>query len=102
LAPPTRPRYGSLVPLLDVPASVAAGSTLDYVVDLTNPTQKAVALDPCPVYGESLETVEAVYLLNCGGVSVPAGGSVRFEMHLALPISTPRGPGLVQWAMSRA
>jgi hypothetical protein len=99
LAPPEKERYGGLVPLLDVPATVARGTTLAYVVDLTNPTQETVVLDPCPVYQESVANVHLSYLLNCEGVTIPAGGSARFEMRLAVASDASGGPSLVDWAI---
>jgi hypothetical protein len=81
------------------------------VVDLTNPTQQRVILDPCPVYTESLANVlqspqltNAVqsYQLNCGTVSIPAGQSVRFAMRLAVPSDAVSGPGILRWRLSQA
>lgn len=79
---------------LETPATVTAGSTLHYAIDLYNPTSSAILLLPCPTYQESLSSgsgrVVEEHVLNCAGVrQVPAGGQVRFEMELAVPASLP-------------
>jgi hypothetical protein len=95
-------RYGSLVPLLDVPATVSAGATLDYVVTLNNPTPAAITLRPCPVYREQVFKQVDTYLLNCdapGAGTVPAGGSLRFAMRATVSAYTPQGGQRLTWTI---
>ena len=88
------------------PASVVAGTTLDYVVTLANPTAASFPLVPCPSYeefvGSGSDSVWVAtirdYMLDCDTVhAVPAGGSVSFEMRLAIPLDQPSGTAKFGW-----
>lgn len=76
---------------LVLPTTVRAGQRMDYVVELVNPTSRAISLRPCPGYLEamtdlSVPVVKLEYALNCQQASaVPAHGMVRFAMVLAVP-----------------
>ena len=73
------------------------GERLIYHVILANPTDRPVALEPCPGYLQSRFSVATpgaddavndsqVYRLNCRPVrAVPANGQVRFEMAVTVP-----------------
>jgi hypothetical protein len=91
--------YAPLRASLEQPSSVAAGSTLIYVVKLTNTSDEPIALTPCPAYiqlaGTSGQDVET---LNCDPVgAIDAHQSVRFEMQLAIPANAPQGPAKLAW-----
>ncbi len=84
---------------LELPRGVAAGTTLDYVAALTNPTGTAMKLTPCPGYQQGLGSAGKVILaLNCRAQrQIPAHQTVRFAMRLRVPASTPTGPDTVYW-----
>lgn len=89
------------------PATAVAGRPLVFTVTLTNPTDADFRLNPCPAYTEFVGTgstkwVATVlnYELNCDATTtIPAGGSVTFEMHLALPVDQPAGSGKFGWGL---
>lgn len=90
-----------LTAVLQMPATVQAGGVLSYVVALTNPTDQAVVLSPCPAY---LQTTSApspakdIETLNCGPVgAITAGQTLRFEMRIEVPADAPDGPLHVFW-----
>lgn len=96
-APPNP--YAPLRASLEQPTSVAAGTTLSYVVELTNTSDEPIGLTPCPAYiqlaGASGPDVER---LNCDPVgAIDAHQSVRFEMKLAIPADAARGPAKLAW-----
>ncbi|MGH9129477.1 MAG: DUF4232 domain-containing protein [Acidimicrobiales bacterium] len=102
--PQAPPRY-SQPPLegatarLELPSSVAAGTTLDYVVDLTNPTGRAMELNPCPSYQQG----KALFQLDCANVhSLAPDHTVRYAMQQAIPAGTPTGPTDVYWSLAGA
>ncbi|MEU8423559.1 hypothetical protein AB0C15_22055 [Micromonospora sp. NPDC048835] len=93
------------------PTTAAAGSRLTYRVTLGNPTDVALALDPCPAYLVELfslgdATNDAVnsaqlYRLNCRPLTrIPAGGNAVFEMVAEVPASMRAGRELtVTWKL---
>jgi hypothetical protein len=76
---------------IDVPDRIAVGAPLDFVVTLHNDTAADIPLDPCPNYLIFLQAPiklgNGSHQLNCQVSTVPAGGEVRFAMHLDLPNS---------------
>jgi hypothetical protein len=76
---------------ITAPESVARGETLRYTVTLTNPTNAAIKLAPCPSYTQSLHTEgrtqNSTYMLNCAGAAgqIPARSSVSFAMEAVVP-----------------
>ena len=106
---PELPRPEPVLPLaglhasLSLPRSVVRGSSLDFVVTLTNPTSRSITLQPCPAFVEaeiSAVPVKQVYALNCSTVRTLAPGvSRRFAMRLALPAAVPVGPLRVTWSL---
>jgi hypothetical protein len=79
------------------PATVRAGTTLHYVVVLSNPTDHTIALSPCPVYLEFSPSVgvKLPYRLNCDQVqSIAAHAHVRYQMEMAIPRHA--SPGMTQ------
>lgn len=90
------------------PASVLAGTTLDYVVTLANPTAADFPLIPCPSYEEFVGSGSGTvwvatirdYALDCDTVhAIPARGSVSFDMRLAIPPDQPAGMAKFGWDM---
>lgn len=75
---------------LEAPPEAAEGTTLHFVVAITNPTSRPVRLDPCPAYRATLYDpgeIRERYRLNCepiGGVIGP-GRTERFAMELPVP-----------------
>lgn len=95
LNPPTL----NLVPSLVLPATVKAGTTLTYEVDVSNPLNKAADLSPCPVYMEySSFYTKLLYHLNCSSVrSIPPHGVVRYQMKMPIPADAPTGEASIHW-----
>ena len=90
LAPPDRGnRQPGICPI---------GQTLAYIVTLTNPTNAAIPLSPCPDYEQTLMGSDfavktgGYHQLNCAVASIPARGQLRFQMRAEIPAST-RGSG---------
>ena len=92
---PSYPQPQPVYPLAALTATLVlaqaahAGQTLDYEVDLRNPTTKSIGLEPCPAYVEAASSptpVKKSYALNCAPVAaIAAGQTVRFAMQLPLP-----------------
>jgi hypothetical protein len=78
---------------LETPPTIDPGSTLIYVIDLTNPTDQPVALSPCPVYIQSVSSptpVKDIEALNCTPIgAIAAHSTARFEMHMPIPADAP-------------
>jgi len=105
-SPPTGPQpdpFAALTVSIQAPASVKIGTTLDYLVTLTNPTASDIALHPCPNYSVFLQApVKAggYHQLNCAVPAIPAYGSVRFAMRLTIPsYTTYSGPTKLSWTL---
>jgi hypothetical protein len=101
---PPQPRTPAsrLTTTLDTPATVAAGATLIYVVALTNPNARAVTLSPCPAYLQAAPSipVKDVEALNCRPIgAIAAHGTVRFEMHMQIPVRTTAGELKIIWQL---
>lgn len=106
VAQPTRrytssPVQGATV-AIELPSSVEAGSTLHYVVALTNPTGRTMALHPCPSYTQTPGTPEEGFLqLNCDTIkAVAPHQTVRYAMQLRMPADQPTGLTTVCWSMA--
>jgi Protein of unknown function (DUF4232) len=85
---------------LDVPHSVAAGTTLHYTVSLLNAGVQPVAFPAeCPVYGEWVPGfAKEFYVLNCGPVrAIQPGQTEKFAMELAIPRTTTPGGYVLYW-----
>lgn len=80
------------------------GSMLRYVVELRNAsTNQTLRFGTnCPLFVQELApqgSVEA-YRLNCAAAHpVPPGGSIRFDVQMAIPGSTPVGDNGLFWAL---
>jgi hypothetical protein len=95
---------GTLTARAAVPASARAGSTLDFIVTLTNPTAEAVALRPCPGYTMGFynprKSVHQSYALNCAAApAIAAHGHERYEMRLHIPGQAAPGPAKFYWSV---
>jgi hypothetical protein len=87
---------------IELPATVRAGGTLRYTVALANPSGKPVELSPCPGYTEAFVTQAVVresFRLNCEVRTIPAHGSVRYEMRLAVPAGA-SGHAKISWSLN--
>jgi hypothetical protein len=84
---------------LDLPSGAVAGTTMDYVAALTNPTGADMVLSPCPGYLQRIGPAKAAVLsLNCRAQPrIPAHQTVRFAMRLRVPAGTPTGPAELYW-----
>jgi hypothetical protein len=90
----------SLAIELNVPPSVAAGTTLHYTVRLRNAGIEPVAFPAeCPVYGEWVPGfAKDFYVLNCGPVrAIQPGQTEKFAMELSVPRTTTPGGYMLYW-----
>jgi hypothetical protein len=97
--------YAGVTAGIAVPEAVDAGSTLTYVVTLTNPTRRTTVINPCPGYIEDLwgGGVDDItgHGLNCNSVhQILPSGRIRYEMRLAVPKNAPAGDDTLQWMIS--
>lgn len=106
-APPPPPALAAVRVALELPGQVLAGTTLRYVVDLTNPTDAAIPLDSCPDYLQAaddlptLPNASKLRQLNCDIVhALPAHGTVRYAMHLPVRAESRAGPTSVVWQLA--
>ncbi|HEY5986451.1 MAG TPA: hypothetical protein VIV12_08755, partial [Streptosporangiaceae bacterium] len=85
--------YSQLVADIHLPSSVTPGTTLNYTLTLTNTGSDTFTFSSCPAYTEGVDVASHVayqvttvsYTLNCGGVSIPAGGTATFAMQIDVP-----------------
>lgn len=103
--PADQPQWPAPSPLLariTAGPAARAGTGFGYLVTLTNPTASPFSLRPCPSYAEFLgglmgsgaakSHLVRYYYLNCSTVqSIPAHGSVTYQMKLPLPPRLPVG-----------
>ena len=93
----------TLAATIDAPATVQAGTTLHFTIQLANLTGTApivlIAPFPCPVYTATLATTAIEELLNCtdGGIVVQPGEAARFHMELDVPADAPPGDQTLMW-----
>ncbi|MGE5226328.1 MAG: DUF4232 domain-containing protein [Planctomycetaceae bacterium] len=92
--PPLQKERWPLAPTIrDTPTLSAAGSTLDYVVTLTNVPKHPFEFSPdCPSYVQRLVQHHHViekrrFVLNCAalGGPIPGGAAASFAMQMPLP-----------------
>lgn len=100
-APPPEPQdpISNLQATLRLPRTVRAGATLEYGVELTNPTSRTISLDRCPGYVEAMShssgstsglssnlVLKFNYALNCAPVgAIGPGDTVLFAMQVPAP-----------------
>jgi hypothetical protein len=97
---------GTLTATVAAPATIRAGTTLDYVVTLANPTGVTVPLSPCPGYTQGIYASRLVrrgsFALNCGTVhAIPSHQHVRYAMQLQVP-NSPARVGKLGWSLNDA
>jgi hypothetical protein len=95
---PLPTRLVGLVATVQAPTTVRAGTALEYVVTLSNPTDRAIALDPCPVYQQTFAE-ESINALNCAINAVPAHGTVRYAIRTNVPATTSVGSLQLDWML---
>lgn len=96
---------GGVQPL---PATVPAGGTLHYQVQLATLPGHPLSLSPCPGFREQLldsTTGAAIatedHQLNCSGLTTISHLGTRFDMELSVPRSVPAGTkALLAWQPS--
>jgi hypothetical protein len=107
-APPSPGSLDTLRVAASLPSSARAGATLRYLITITNPTDTAVRLEPCPSYTEwfylPAKPIDhhrsPAYHLNCDWVRLIAPGRrVRYEMRLRLP-ALPSGDAKFGWHLN--
>lgn len=84
------------------PVSGKRGQTARFVVELRNATAAPVPFDRCPLFVELLAPAgrPEVHQLNCQAAGeLPAGGSLRFEMHIQVPTDAPSGDNGLFWEL---
>jgi hypothetical protein len=90
VTPPNSP-LSVLTARIATPTPFPAGGQADYTVTLSNPTAKAVTLNPCPSYveyidGRGAKNAFKTYYLNCGAAqAIPARSAITFEMSVPVP-----------------
>jgi hypothetical protein len=106
--PPSPGSLDALRVAIAVPPSARAGATLRYFVTITNPTDVAVRLEPCPGYTEwfylPAKPIDhhrgAAFFLNCDALDrIAPGEHVRYEMRLRLP-AMPSGVAKFGWHLN--
>jgi Protein of unknown function (DUF4232) len=98
----SKPKPGTPAELkarIHLPRSVRAGATILYTVTLTNPTDVAVSLRPCPGYTDGLGRS---FALNCDTVhGIPPHGHVDYAMRIRIPVKYTRaGVAKVVWSLN--
>lgn len=74
------------VRLTDLPAEAPADGTLSATVELTNPSDTPVALDPCPTYTFTYGNASMDNQVNCAEAptAIEPGDRLRFAVELAI------------------
>ncbi|HVA86776.1 MAG TPA: ATP-binding cassette domain-containing protein [Candidatus Saccharimonadales bacterium] len=100
------PSPSPLTARITAPQMAAPGEAFAYTVTLTNPSGADYPLDPCPAYEEFVgsgpgsvwvATVRQSYLNCAAATTIPAHGSVTFQMRLQLPADQPTGLAKFGW-----
>jgi DNA-binding CsgD family transcriptional regulator len=109
LAAPTPSPSPDLTPKLsarlDLPESVARGTTLGFIAELSNTSGTAAFVfgDLCPTYIIILGSKEAhaSHSLNCKAAnSIPPAGTVAYAMELSIPVDVSPGTYALDWVLS--
>jgi Protein of unknown function (DUF4232) len=90
---------GTLKARINLPRTVRAGATILYIVTLTNPTDEAVSLRPCPSYTNGLNRS---FALNCDTVhAIAPHRHVDYAMRIRIPEKYTRsGIAKVVWSLN--
>ncbi len=74
-----------------VTSRIVPGRPLGYVVEVHNPTSRAIALEPCPEYREvlyvAIPEIRRVYLLNCAALHGPIGPGESLTFAMVIPVA---------------
>jgi hypothetical protein len=103
-AAPTSP-LAQLIGTLSLADGVTAGGVSHYTVTLTNPTNSAIPLSPCPSYTQSVSaggaSSSATLQLNCAasGNQIAANSSVTYDMQLNVPANLKGGNAKLSWKL---
>lgn len=97
---PTSPLV-DLAVSMQLPRAARAGHELDYVIDLTNPTDTTIDLAPCPGYIEHSIELEAKeeYALNCNTqAAVYPHQTIRYAMVIHVAATALPGLAHISWS----
>ncbi|HET6214356.1 MAG TPA: DUF4232 domain-containing protein [Micromonosporaceae bacterium] len=78
------------------------GEVVRFVVRISNPSATPISFEHCPLVVEMLAPAgqPEVYQLNCRAAGqLPAGGSLRFEMRIQIPMDAPAGNNGLFWEL---
>jgi hypothetical protein len=84
------------------PLTGRRGETVGFSVLLLNPSSTPVSFERCPLVIQMLAPAgqPEVHPLNCRAAGeLPAGGSLRFEMRIQIPVSAPAGDNGLFWQL---
>lgn len=100
---PTDP-FAILAASIQAPSTVPAGTTIIYVVTLSNPSSAPIAMAACRGYYQTLDSAKSPYFayeLNCGAARpIPADGSEGFVMEMPTS-ATPPGWHTLCWTLDK-
>lgn len=92
LPPPEPGTTGFLQVSVHLPAHIVGGRVLDFIVELSNPGSRPIALQPCPGYRETLAVLmsktafQRSYELNCRAVGqIGPHKAFGFKMEIPVP-----------------
>lgn len=99
---PPPPEVVNIAIAIAAPATVRRGTALDYTVTLTNQSNRAYRLFPCPDYFEFVggKLARSTFALNCGPVgAIAPGGSAAFAMRMEIPATISAGLTEIRWGV---
>jgi hypothetical protein len=100
---PTPDSLSALTIGLQASVSVQAGHTLQFAVTITNPTNTAIRLSPCPSYEVGISSARIVaYQLNCSSPDISPHQYRVFDMEYSVPANTPAGITKIGWFLLNA
>ena len=82
---------------INAPAEVQRGTELTYTVNILNPSDAPLSLNPCPAYVETVGRAKETYRLNCTTSSVAPHKSITYEMRIRIPGDIPTGKSTLSW-----
>ena len=92
-----------LTAVLTGPHTAAVGSTVQFTVRLTNATNAAITLTPCPAYDLTVGYQTTSYGLNCAGAAtdvIAPGEAVSFALPVPISHSLATGASTeVAWSL---
>jgi hypothetical protein len=100
--PSTPPWTSTALQATIAPVTARRGETVQYVVELHNPSAVPVSFATCPLLVQMLAPAgrPEARSLNCADAgSLPAGGSLRFAMRIQVPPDAPAGRNGLFWEL---